>query len=87
MEIFESKLPRSNVALLKGQHFEIPDTGDCVDRIYDTLQSDKSTRLWLGRNVTGVLFEKSSDYFQSPEAFSRTVKVDPSAIDSGGGLC
>lgn len=43
--------------------------------MYERLQADQNGRFWLGRNITGVLFEKSNDYFQTPEAFSRTVKV------------
>lgn len=31
--------------------------------------------MWLGRNVTSTLLEKTHDYFQTPEAFSRMVKV------------
>lgn len=32
--------------------------------------------MWLGRNVTTTLLEKTHDYFQTPEAFSRMVKVN-----------
>lgn len=75
VELFEGRLPRSCVALLRGKHFEVQEAGNCVDRIYETLQTDPDTNLWLGRNVTSTLFENTSDYFQSPEAFSRMVKV------------
>jgi hypothetical protein len=68
-------LPRSCVALLQGKHFEVQEAGNCVDRIYESLQTDSDTKLWLGRNITSTLFENTSDYFQSPEAFSRMVKV------------
>ncbi|KAJ5804253.1 uncharacterized protein N7518_000556 [Penicillium psychrosexuale] len=74
VELFEGRLPRSCVALLQGKHFEVQEAGNCVDRIYETLQTDSGTNLWLGRNVTNTLFENTSDYFQSPEAFSRMVK-------------
>ncbi|KAJ5213163.1 hypothetical protein N7449_000332 [Penicillium cf. viridicatum] len=74
VELFEGRLPRSCVALLQGKHFEVQEAGNCVDRIYETLQTDPDTNLWLGRNVTSTLFENTSDYFQSPEAFSRMVK-------------
>lgn len=68
-------MPRSTVALLQGRHFEIHDAGDSIDRVYQALQTNQNVRLWLGHNVTSVLFEKSRDYFQGPEAFGRTVKV------------
>ncbi|KAE8390696.1 origin recognition complex subunit 3 N-terminus-domain-containing protein [Aspergillus alliaceus] len=74
VELFEGRLPRSSVALLRGRYFEIHGASNCVDRIYERLQGDRNGRFWLGRNITGVLFEKSNDYFQTPEAFSRTVK-------------
>ncbi|KAJ5558164.1 Origin recognition complex subunit 3 [Penicillium sp. DV-2018c] len=74
VELFEGRLPRSCVALLRGKHFEVQEAGNCVDRIYESLQCDPDTQIWLGRNVTATLFENSSDYFQSPEAFSRMVK-------------
>ncbi|CAI7574808.1 unnamed protein product [Penicillium crustosum] len=74
VELFEGRLPRSCVALLRGKHFEVQEAGNCVDRIYEALQTDPNTNLWLGRNVTSTLFENTSDYFQSPEAFSRMVK-------------
>jgi origin recognition complex subunit 3 len=74
VELFEGRLPRSTVALLRGKYFEIHDASNCVDRIYERLQADPSGRFWLGRNITAVLFERSSDYFQTPEAFSRVIK-------------
>jgi origin recognition complex subunit 3 len=85
VELFEGRLPRSCVALLQGKHFEVQEAGNCVDRIYETLQTDPDTNLWLGRNVTSTLFENTSDYFQSPEAFSRMVKVStvPNTFETG----
>ncbi|KAB8257530.1 origin recognition complex subunit 3 N-terminus-domain-containing protein [Aspergillus pseudonomiae] len=74
VELFEGRLPRSSVALLRGRYFEIHGASNCVDRMYERLQADQNGRFWLGRNITGVLFEKSNDYFQTPEAFTRTVK-------------
>ncbi|KAJ5180417.1 hypothetical protein N7492_003627 [Penicillium capsulatum] len=74
VELFESRLPRSCVSLLQGKHFEVQEAGNSVDRIYEALQADPDGKLWLGRNITSTLFEKASDYFQTPEAFSRTVK-------------
>lgn len=76
VELFEGRLPRSCVALLQGKHFEVQEAGNCVDRIYESLQADPKGRLWLGRNVTTTLLEKTHDYFQTPEAFSRMVKVN-----------
>lgn len=61
--------------MLQGRHFEVQEAGNCVDRIYEALQADSSGKMWLGRNVTSTLFEKASDSFQTPEAFSRMVKV------------
>lgn len=75
MEILESKFPRSIVASLQGQHFEIHDAGDAVDRIYETLQTNPNTQLWLGPHLSRSLFERSRDYFQSPEEFIRETKV------------
>lgn len=75
VELFEGRLPRSCVSLLQGKHFEVQDAGNCVDRIYEALQTDPSGKLWIGRNITSTLFERASDYFQTPEAFSRMVKV------------
>ncbi|PYH46669.1 putative origin recognition complex subunit 3 [Aspergillus saccharolyticus JOP 1030-1] len=74
VDLFEGRLPRSSVALLRGRFFEIHEASNCVDRIYGRLQAEQDGTFWLGRNITSVLFEKSSDSFQTPEAFSRTVK-------------
>ncbi|CAK47082.1 uncharacterized protein An16g08850 [Aspergillus niger] len=74
VELFEGRLPRSTVALLRGRYFEIHEASNCVDRIYGRLQAEQDGKIWLGRNITNVLFEKSNDSFQTPEAFSRTVK-------------
>ncbi|KAE8145136.1 origin recognition complex subunit 3 N-terminus-domain-containing protein [Aspergillus avenaceus] len=74
VELFEGRLPRSSVALLRGKYFEIHGASNCVDRIYERLQAEPTGRFWIGRGITGVLFEKSNDFFQTPEAFSRTVK-------------
>ncbi|KAL4784260.1 origin recognition complex subunit 3 N-terminus-domain-containing protein [Aspergillus varians] len=73
VELFEGRLPRSSVSLLKGRYFELHGASNCVDHIYERIQVEGG-KFWLGRNITGVLFEKSSDYFQTPEAFCRTVK-------------
>ncbi|CAI7650831.1 unnamed protein product [Penicillium pancosmium] len=74
VELFETRLPRSCVSLLQGKHFEVQDAGNCVDRIYEALQTNPNGKLWIGRNITSTLFERASDYFQTPEAFSRMVK-------------
>ncbi|CAL5868663.1 uncharacterized protein PFLUO_LOCUS2890 [Penicillium psychrofluorescens] len=74
VEIFQSRLPRSCVALLQGKHFEVQEAGNCADKIYEMLQLREGSRLRLGRNISATLFEKSSDYFQSPEAFSHMLK-------------
>ncbi|KAL4774089.1 origin recognition complex subunit 3 N-terminus-domain-containing protein [Aspergillus nidulans var. acristatus] len=73
VELFEGRLPRSSVSLLKGRYFELHGASNCVDHIYERVQAEGG-RFWLGRNLTGVLFEKSNDYFQTPEAFCRTLK-------------
>ncbi|KAL4940525.1 hypothetical protein BDV06DRAFT_196523 [Aspergillus oleicola] len=73
VELFEGRMPRSSVSLLKGRYFELHGASNCIDHIYERIQSEGG-KFWLGRNLTGVLFEKSSDYFQTPEAFCRTVK-------------
>ncbi|KAL4977821.1 origin recognition complex subunit 3 N-terminus-domain-containing protein [Aspergillus desertorum] len=73
VELFEGRLPRSSVSLLKGRYFELHGASNCVDHIYERIQAEGG-RFWLGRNLTGVLFEKSNDYFQTPEAFCRTLK-------------
>ncbi|EPS26008.1 hypothetical protein PDE_00944 [Penicillium oxalicum 114-2] len=75
VELFEGRLPRACIALLQGRHFEVQDAGNCVDRIYESLQAGTQGKMWLGRNVTSTLLEKTHDYFQTPEAFSRMVKV------------
>lgn len=75
VELFEGRLPRSSVSLLKGKYFELHEASNCVDRMYQRMQAEEDSEFWLGRNITGVLFERSSDYFHTPEAFSRTVKV------------
>jgi len=61
--------------MLQGKHFEVQEAGNCVDRIYESLQAEPNAKMWLGRNVTSTLFERASDYFLTPEAFSRMVKV------------
>ncbi|OJD14317.1 hypothetical protein AJ78_05312 [Emergomyces pasteurianus Ep9510] len=74
VELFEARLPRSLVNLLQGRRFDIQDSGDSVDRIYTTLQMCQEGTLWLGPNVSRILFEKSSDHFQSPEGFANGIK-------------
>lgn len=61
--------------MIRGKYFEIHEASNCVDRMYEALQAESDTGLWIGRNITGVLFERSSDFFQSPEGFIRMVKV------------
>lgn len=75
VELFEGRLPRSSVALLRGKYFELHEASNCVDHIYERIQAESDSEVWLGRNITNVLFEKSGDNFSTPEAFSRTVKV------------
>ena len=75
VELFEERLPRSTVALLRGKYFELHEASNCVHHIYERIQAEPDGEFWLGRNITSVLFERSSDYFNTPEAFSRTVKV------------
>lgn len=74
-ELFEERLPRSTVSLLQGKHFEISDVGDSIHRLYESVQMNTASRLWLGPQVSRVLLERSGNYFQSPETFGHMVKV------------
>ncbi|EEQ88891.1 origin recognition complex subunit 3 [Blastomyces dermatitidis ER-3] len=74
VELFEARLPRSLVNLLQGCRFDIQDSGDSVNRIYTTLQMCQEGTLWLGHNVSRILFERSKDHFQSPEGFANGIK-------------
>ncbi|PGH10089.1 origin recognition complex subunit 3 [Blastomyces parvus] len=74
VELFEARLPRSLVNLLQGCRFDIQDSGDSVNRIYTTLQMHQGGILWLGHNVSRILFERSRDHFQSPEGFTNGIK-------------
>ncbi|OKL56863.1 hypothetical protein UA08_07830 [Talaromyces atroroseus] len=74
VELFEGRLPRSTAALLLGRHFEIHEAEGAIDYIYETLQTNPDTRLWLGPHVSASLIEKARDHFQSPEGFIREVK-------------
>jgi len=75
IELFEGRLPRSIAALLQGKSFEIHDAGDSVDRIYDSVQTGENVKLWIGPHLSSFLFERARDYFQSPEGFTREIKV------------
>lgn len=79
-ELFEGRLPRSTAGLLQGKKFKIHDVGDAINRIYDSIQMGDGSRLWLGHQISASLFDRSRDYFHSPEGFSRKVKV---RIESG----
>ncbi|EEH06587.1 origin recognition complex subunit [Histoplasma capsulatum G186AR] len=74
VELFEARLPRSLVNLLQGCRFDIRDPSDSVNRIYTTLQTRQKDALWLGHNVSRILFEKFRDHFQSPEGFANGIK-------------
>ncbi|GAD92657.1 origin recognition complex subunit [Paecilomyces variotii No. 5] len=73
-ELFEDRLPRSTVSLLQGKHFEISGVGDSIHRLYESVQTNKENRLWLGPQISKVLLERSGNYFQSLETFGRMVK-------------
>ncbi|PGH18495.1 hypothetical protein AJ80_04465 [Polytolypa hystricis UAMH7299] len=72
--IFEGKLPRSVANTLQGRRFGLHDSGQCVDRVFASLQTRVDGKLWLGHNVSRILLEKSKDYFHSPETFGNSMK-------------
>ncbi|ODH39835.1 hypothetical protein ACO22_01778 [Paracoccidioides brasiliensis] len=74
VELFEARLPRSLVNLLQGRRFDVQNSGDSIDRIYTNLQMRQEGTVWLGHNVSRILFEKSKDHFQSPESFGNGIK-------------
>ncbi|KAL1867592.1 Origin recognition complex subunit 3 [Paecilomyces lecythidis] len=73
-ELFEDRLPRSTVSLLQGKHFEISGVADSIHRLYESVQTNKENRLWLGPQISKVLLERSGNYFQSLETFGHMVK-------------
>lgn len=75
VELFESRLSRSTVGLLRGKQFEIQEAEGAIDRIFETLQTGAETKLWLGPHLSSSLIEKARDHFQSPQGFIREVKV------------
>jgi origin recognition complex subunit 3 len=74
-ELFETSLPQSTASLIQGRCFEMHDVGGSIDRIYESFQTDPDVKLWLGHRPSSFLFQKSRDYFQSPEGFACQVKV------------
>lgn len=74
-ELFETSLPQSTAALIQGRCFNMHDVGGSIDRIYESFQIDPDVKLWLGHRPSSFLFQKSRDYFQSPESFACQVKV------------
>ncbi|KAK2749786.1 hypothetical protein FQN55_003022 [Onygenales sp. PD_40] len=74
VELFEARLPRSVVNLLQGRRFDIQESGDSVERVFTSLQTNQESTVWLGHNVSRILFEKSKDHFQSPEGFGNGIK-------------
>lgn len=73
-ELFETSLPQSTASLIQGRCFEMHDVGGSIDRIYESFQTDPDVKLWLGHRPSSFLFQKSRDYFQSPEGFACQVK-------------
>ena len=75
VEIFEGTLPRSMVNRLQGSRFGVQNSMNLVDLIYGNLQKRRNGILWLGHNVSSILFGKSRDHFQSLESFCNGFKV------------
>ncbi|KAK2759090.1 hypothetical protein FQN54_003189 [Arachnomyces sp. PD_36] len=74
-DLFEKRLSRSTVGQLQGRRFEVQDSEDSIDLIFQmTQKGPHRPTLWLGHTLSNALLEKSKDYFQSPESFGRGVK-------------
>jgi origin recognition complex subunit 3 len=69
-ELFEARLPKRTVKLLQGRVFDISLQDDSLYSIYQTVQDDPATKLWLGPALSSILLERSKDQDESPESFA-----------------
>jgi origin recognition complex subunit 3 len=74
VELFEGRLSRSTVNALKGQRFDVPDSGHSVDELLAALQNQEKGGLWLGHGLSQMIAQISGDRFQSPEYIKGCVK-------------
>ena len=73
-ELFEARLPKRIVSLLRGTVFEISTKIDSLYNIYQTVQDAPETQLWLGPTLSNILLERSKDQDESPEGFARSMR-------------
>ncbi|KIX01773.1 uncharacterized protein Z518_09500 [Rhinocladiella mackenziei CBS 650.93] len=77
VELFESRLSRSTVALLDAEVFEPRQPQKRVDplyEIYHAIQHDDDAELFLGPSALNVLAELAQDQSTTVESFTRAIK-------------
>jgi len=72
-ELFEARLPKRIVRLLQARTFDISPKNDSLYNVYQTVQDDPATKLWLGPALSNILLERSKDQDQSPESFAGSI--------------
>jgi origin recognition complex subunit 3 len=74
VELFEARLPKGIVKLLQARIFDISPKDDSLYNVYQTVQDDPATKLWLGPALSNILLERSKDQDQPPESFAGSIR-------------
>lgn len=72
-ELFEARLPKTITRLLDGKAFDISPRNDTFHNVYQCVQNDPGTKLWLGPGLSSVLLGRSQDQDESPDSFARSL--------------
>lgn len=69
-ELFEARLPKATVKRLDGTIFDVSPPDDSLYKIYQTVQDDPASKIWLGPALSSTLSERPTDQDESPESFA-----------------
>ncbi len=75
-ELFETRFSRSSISLLDAHVLEtnIPTGGDPLFHLYEKIQLDRDTEVFLGSSVVNVLADLADDQATTPDSLTRTMK-------------
>lgn len=64
-EAFQDRLSRSALRKLQGDEFDVVQADELLERVFSTAIDGNEERLWLGPDVTSMLFDRQKDHLQN----------------------
>ena len=75
IDIFNSRLPRSTVKLMRQRSILLPKSDDMLERLFHDHVSNVEFSMRMGPGLSELLLRRQAEHIKSVESFTQSMKV------------